>query len=63
MFIEDPDAGKIGTQAHVLDICATALALAGYKILDGDRDGIIIRRVCSSAFEVDYQIKVEEVAS
>ena len=33
----------VGTPEHVLEICDTALALAGYKILDGDEDCIFIK--------------------
>ena len=33
----------IGTPEHVLEVCDNALALAGYKILDGDDDCIFIK--------------------
>ena len=61
MFIGDSDADKPGTHAHILDVCANALAIAGYKILDGDKEGIIIRNVGADAFESDYEIKVNEI--
>ena len=62
MFIEDPDTDKIGTHAHVLDKCATALAYAGYRIIDSNnKDSITIRRVCASAFEIDYEVTVKEI--
>ena len=41
----------------ILGIIENALALAGYKILDGDRECLIIRH---SASDTDYKITVEE---
>jgi hypothetical protein len=41
----------IGSLEHVLGVCDNALALAGYKILDGDRYCIFIKYK-DSYFEV-----------
>ena len=59
MFIEG--AKDKGTSLHILDIVATALALNGYKILDGDKDTLLIRHTTSSVGEDDFQIRVSEV--
>ena len=36
---------NIGTTEHILEICDHALALAGYKVIDGDEDCIFIRTI------------------
>jgi hypothetical protein len=46
-----------GVRTEIFDIIENALALAGYTILDGDRDCIIIRH---TANDTDYRIIVEE---
>jgi len=43
---------------EIFDVIESALALAGYKILDGDRDSVIVRR---GSTDTDYQIKVTEI--
>jgi hypothetical protein len=42
---------------HILEVVSNALALAGYKVLDGDRECVIIRH-CES--DTDYRITVAE---
>ena len=42
---------------HILEIVSNALALAGYKVLDGDNECVIIRH-CKS--DTDYKIVVKE---
>lgn len=42
----------------IFDIIENALAKAGYKILDGDTDAVIVRD-CKS--DKDYEIKVKEL--
>lgn len=44
---------------HILEIVESALAKAGYKVLDGDRETVIVREAGS---DTDYKIKVTEVA-
>ena len=43
---------------HVLNVIDSALALAGFKIMDGDHESIIIRD-CEN--DIDYEIKIEEI--
>lgn len=47
-------------KSDIFEVIENALARAGYKILDGDADSIIIRHANSDS---DYQIKVAEVAA
>ena len=46
-------------ESDIFTVIESALALAGYKVLDGDGDSIIIRHPNSDS---DYKIKVEEIA-
>ena len=43
---------------EILEHVETALALAGYEILDGDNDSLIIRHASS---DTDYEVKVSEI--
>lgn len=45
-------------KTDLFGVIEAAVALAGYKVLDGDRDSVIIRH-CTS--DTDYEIKVEEL--
>lgn len=45
-------------KSNILEVIETALAKAGYKILDGDGDSIVIRH---SNSDQDYRIQVTEV--
>lgn len=45
-------------KTHILDVIESGIALSGYKIMDGDRDSIIIRH-CES--DTDFEIKVDEI--
>lgn len=47
--------------ADIFNVIEGPLARAGYKILDGDRDTVFIRRRTDDVTESDYQIKVEEI--
>jgi len=42
---------------HILETVSNALALAGYKVLDGDGQCVIIRH---NESDTDYKITVEE---
>lgn len=44
-------------ESDIFEVIETALAKAGYKVLDGDRDSIIIRHNNS---DTDYKIHVRE---
>jgi hypothetical protein len=44
-------------EEHIFEVIESALALAGFKILDGDKECVIIRH-CES--DTDYKITVEE---
>lgn len=44
-------------ESDIFEVIESALAKAGYKVLDGDGDSIIIRH-CNS--DTDYQIYVKE---
>lgn len=44
-------------ESDISEVIETALAKASYKVLDGDRDSIIIRH---SNSDTDYQIYVKE---
>lgn len=44
-------------ESDIFDVIETALAKAGYKVLDGDGDSIIIRHGNS---DTDYKIHVKE---
>lgn len=44
--------------SDIFDVIESALAMAGYKILDGDADSVIIRHKNS---DIDYEIKVSEI--
>ena len=44
-------------ESGIFEVIETALAKAGYKILDGDGDSIIIRH---SNSDTDYKIHVKE---
>lgn len=42
-------------KAHILEVIDHALPLAGYKVMDGDNDSVIIRH---SGSDTDFEIKV-----
>ena len=42
---------------HVLETILNTLALAGYRVLDGDRECVIIRH---NESDTDYRITVKE---
>lgn len=42
----------------IYEVIETAIALAGFKIMDGERKSVIIRH---SASNTDYEIKVTEL--
>lgn len=44
-------------ESDIFEVIETALAKAGYKVLDGDRDSIIIRH---SNSDTNYKIHVRE---
>ena len=44
-------------ESDIFDVIETALGKAGYKVIDGDDDSIIIRH---SNSDTDYEIKVIE---
>lgn len=46
-------------ESDIFEVIETALARAGYKIMDGDSNSIIIRHANSDS---DYEIKVNEIA-
>lgn len=46
------------TKTHIFDTIASALTVAGYKVLDGERKSVIVRH---SQSDTDYEIKVEEL--
>lgn len=46
-------------ESDIFEVIENALARAGYKIMDGDKDAIIIRHTNS---DTDYQISVSEIA-
>jgi len=50
---------RVGTVQHIFNVIDNALAMAGYKILDGDRDSVIIRY---SRLDADFEIKISEIA-
>jgi hypothetical protein len=52
------DAPGTETQAHILQTIDSSLALEGYKVMDGDRNSVIIRH---SPSDSDYEIKVTEL--
>ncbi|MBQ9954764.1 MAG: hypothetical protein IJO87_04975 [Eggerthellaceae bacterium] len=43
---------------EIFEIIESALALAGYKVLDGDNDTVIVRHATG---DTDYEIKVSEI--
>ena len=45
-------------ERDIFEVVETALSRAGYKILDGDWNSVIIRH---SACDKDYEIKVTEL--
>lgn len=45
-------------ESDIFAVIEAALAKAGYKILDGDHDSVIIRHANSDS---DYKITVEEI--
>ena len=45
-------------KVRIFDVMESALALAGYEIMDGDRDSVIIRHCTSDS---DFEIKVDEI--
>lgn len=47
-------------ESDIFDVIEQALALAGYKVLDGDHDSIIVRHTNSDS---DYEIKVTKIIS
>jgi len=46
-------------ESDIFAVIEAALAKAGYKILDGDHDSVIIRHANSDS---DYEISVKEIA-
>jgi hypothetical protein len=46
-------------ESDIFEVIELALAKAGYKVLDGDSDSIIIRHPNS---DTDYKIQVTELA-
>ncbi len=46
-------------ESDIFDIIENALAKAGYKVLNGDKNSIVIRHVNS---DTDYVVTVEETA-
>ena len=46
-------------ESDIFEVIETALTRAGYKILDGNNDSIIVRHKNS---DYDYEIKVNEVS-
>ena len=46
-------------ESDIFDVIENALAKAGYKIIDGDGNAIVVRHVNS---DTDYQISVSEIA-
>lgn len=46
------------TTAKIFEVMEIALASAGFRLLDGDRDTVIIR---NKEEDRDFQIKVEEI--
>ena len=46
-------------ESDIFEVLETALAKAGYKVLDGDEDSIVIRHPNS---DNDYEIRVTEIA-
>lgn len=46
-------------ESDIFEVIETALAKAGYKVLDGDSDSIVIRHANSDS---DYQIKVTSIS-
>ena len=49
----DTNESIISTSEHVLEVCNSALALAGYKVIEVDEDCIFIRHN-----GISYEIKV-----
>ena len=47
-------------ESDIFEVIKFALARAGYKLLDGDKNSVIIRRANS---DTDYIIRVEEISS
>ena len=45
-------------ESDIFEVIEFALARAGYKILDGYKDSVIVRHVNS---DTDYIIRVEEI--
>ena len=45
-------------QSDIFEVIECALAKAGYKVLDGDKNSIIIRHANS---DTDYRIQVTEI--
>ena len=41
--------------AHIMEVLDRAMPLAGYKVMDGDGDSVIIRH---SESDTDFEIKV-----
>ena len=46
-------------ESDIFEVVETALAKAGYKVLDGDEDSIVVRHPNS---DNDYEIRVTEIA-
>jgi len=44
---------------HIFDVTETALTLAGFEVMDGDRYSFIVRHGSS---DTDYEIKINELA-
>ena len=45
--------------SDIFDVIETALARAGYKIMDGDKTSVIVRHTNS---DTDYEIRLTEIA-
>ena len=50
---------KDDIKAHIFDVIDSSLAIAGYKIMDGDSNNVCIRH-CAS--DTDFEIKVDQLA-
>ena len=55
-YLQDSD---LVIQKHILEIIASALALAGFKTMDDDSSYVIIRH---SPSDIDYEIRLTELA-
>ena len=53
----NPILSDFGVMKKIFDVIETALTMAGFKVMDGDHDRIIIRDASS---DTDWRIKVDE---